>query len=240
MALYNATDGDNWTNNDNWLTDNDISTWYGVDVSDGSVTALNLDENNLTGELPVELGNLTNLTRLNLWGNPLSGSIPTELGNLTNLTYLGLQKTELSGSVPVELSNLTNLTQLWLGENKLSGSLPQSLTELTKLEKFHFGTEKGLCAPSDAAFQTWLQGIEDHHGPTCAPPAPPGQREALVALYNATDGDNWTNNTYWLSDNDISTWHGVEVSGDFGDSIEPEEEQSGRKDPSRIGQPVQP
>ena len=34
-------------------------------------------------------------------------------------------------------------------------------------------------------------------------------RAALVALYNATDGDNWTNNTNWLSSEPIGQWHGV-------------------------------
>ena len=96
VALYNATDGPNWTNNTNWLTDNDISTWYGVGVSDGSVTALNLGENNLTGELPAELGNLTNLTGLHLTQNALTGSIPSELGNLTNLIALWLWGNQLS------------------------------------------------------------------------------------------------------------------------------------------------
>ena len=91
----------------------------------------------------------------------------------------------------------------------MSGEIPQSLTGLTMLEKFSFGGEGGLCAPSDPTIQTWLQGIEDHGGPTCAPP---GQREALMALYNATDGPNWTDNTNWLTDNDISSWYGIGVS----------------------------
>ena len=34
-------------------------------------------------------------------------------------------------------------------------------------------------------------------------------REALVALYNATDGPNWRNNTNWLSDAPMGEWHGV-------------------------------
>lgn len=39
-------------------------------------------------------------------------------------------------------------------------------------------------------------------------------REALIALYNATDGDNWTGgkNTNWCTDADLSEWHGVQVS----------------------------
>ena len=40
----------------------------------------------MTGEIPAELGDLTNLTELHLSGNQLTGEIPAELGSLTNLT----------------------------------------------------------------------------------------------------------------------------------------------------------
>ena len=42
------------------------------------------------GEIPAELGSLSNLTELWLNGNALSGEIPPELGNLANLTDLDL------------------------------------------------------------------------------------------------------------------------------------------------------
>ena len=45
-----------------------------------------LHGNQLTGEIPKELGNLANLTLLFLYGNQLTGEIPKELGNLSNLT----------------------------------------------------------------------------------------------------------------------------------------------------------
>ena len=38
-----------------------------------------------------------------------------------------------------------------------------------------------------------------------------GDRDVLVSLYEATDGPNWTNSTNWLTDKDLSTWHGVGV-----------------------------
>ena len=192
VALYNATDGENWTNNTNWLSNNDISTWHGVRVSDEKVTHLGLQANNLTGEIPAELGNLTNLERLGLsfnqlsseipaalgnlsslkqlWlvNNQLSGPIPATLGNLTNLKVLIFYNNQLSGPIPATLGNLTNLERLLLNGNQLRGALPQSLTRLTKLTEFYFGGDTELCAPLDAAFQTWLQGIAASSGDNCS------------------------------------------------------------------------
>ena len=124
VALYEATDGDNWTNNTHWLSDRPLGEWHGVTTdADGRVTWLALGGNQLSGSIPPELGNLANLTWLALYGNQLSGSIPPELGNLTNLTDLNLYGNQLSGSIPPELGNLTNLTGLRLGGNQLSGSI---------------------------------------------------------------------------------------------------------------------
>ena len=66
IALYNATDGPNWANNENWLSDEPLDAWHGVSVSDGRVTELDLEGNQLTGTIPSELGNLASLTRLHL------------------------------------------------------------------------------------------------------------------------------------------------------------------------------
>ena len=44
---------------------------------------------------------------------------------------------------------------------------------------------------------------------TAAPGTPDADRAALVALYNATGGANWTNNSNWLSAGPIGEWHGV-------------------------------
>ena len=39
-------------------------------------------------------------------------------------------------------------------------------------------------------------------------------RDALVALYNATDGASWRDNTNWLSDEPIGEWFGVTTAPD--------------------------
>ena len=127
------------------------------------------------------------------------------MGNLSNLT-LG---NALSGSIPPALGNLPNLTLRLNDNTSLTGTLPQSLTGLTNLRYFHFHNT-GLCAPLDGAFQTWLQDIENTNGLTCLGEGTLStDRDALVALYNATDGDRWTDKTNWLTDADLSTWHGV-------------------------------
>ena len=45
--------------------------------------------------------------------------------------------------------------------------------------------------------------------PTVAPTAATTEREALVALYNATNGPHWYDNTNWLSDKPLRQWYGV-------------------------------
>ena len=266
-VLYNATGGANWTNNTNWLsTTEPVGNWHGVTVTNERVTGLllsnnelsgtiptqlgnlsnlrtlQLSNNQLTGTIPTELGNLANLTRLDLYRNQLTGSIPTQLGNLANLTSLNLGINQLTGSIPTQLGNLANLTSLnlegnqltgsiptqlgnlsnleilkfarnrltgpipsslgnlanlqwlWLtsnqltgtvpaalgnlanlemlrlGANRLTGPLPQSLTNLESLTIFSFNNgTTGLCAPTDSAFQDWLQAIPNRdNGPNCS------------------------------------------------------------------------
>ena len=143
VALYNATNGSGWGDNTNWLSDEPLGEWFGVSTdAEGRVESLTLRSNNLSGSIPVELGNLTNLEYLSLENNKLSGSIPVELGDLTNLALLYLYRNKLSGSIPVALGNLTNLTYLSLGDNQLSGTLPVELGNLTNLTLLYLGSNQ--------------------------------------------------------------------------------------------------
>ena len=139
VALYNSTNGASWTNNTNWLQTNTPCSWYAVNCVSGYVGELLLGFDQLSGSIPSQLGNLTQLTNLSLHYNQLSGSIPAELGNLTQLTNLSLGGNQLSGSIPPELGNLTQLTNLNLGFNQLSGSIPAELGNLTLLTKLSLG-----------------------------------------------------------------------------------------------------
>ncbi len=134
VAIYNATNGPNWTTNTNWLqSGQNADTWHGVTVTEGRVTDLRLPFNQLTGNIPIELGNLTELTFLNLVSNQLTGNIPTELGGLTRLTDLYLSFNQLDGPIPALIGNLTELTDLNLSDNQLTGNIPMELENLTEL-----------------------------------------------------------------------------------------------------------
>ena len=109
VALYNATNGDNWTTNTHWLSAQPLGDWHGVTTdANGRVTGLLLTVNQLRGSIPAELGNLNKLTHLYLGGNRLSGSIPAALGNLNNLTHLYLRDNQLRGCVPDSLRTVAN------------------------------------------------------------------------------------------------------------------------------------
>ena len=106
-----------------------------VTVSSGRVTELNLFGNRLTGAIPVQLGQLTELLALDLGDNRLSGDIPVQLGQLTELEVLDLSENRLSGTIPMQLGQLTGLTFLDLSENDLSGDIPVQLGRLTGLDE---------------------------------------------------------------------------------------------------------
>ena len=137
IALYNSTNGDNWTDNTGWLTERDHCEWNGVfcEGADGFVTALVLVDNRLTGSMPAELGNLASLRELYLNRNQLTGSIPAELGNLSSLQYLELNYNQLSGSIPIALGSLLSLEAIELTANQLSGNIPLELGNLSSLQR---------------------------------------------------------------------------------------------------------
>lgn len=157
VALYEATDGPNWANNEHWLTDAPLGEWYGVETDgSGRVTRINFNGNadqsqivphGLAGPIPPELGSLTKLTLLSLRFNALTGPIPSELGNLTHLEDLFLDYNALSGPIPPELGNLTRLVSLYLGKNELSGPIPVEFAELQRLR--NVSLPGGVCVPDE-------------------------------------------------------------------------------------------
>ena len=209
-ALYRVTSGDDWTDNTHWLTDAPLSDWAGVGTDgSGRVRELSLEDNNLNGEIPASIGQLDRLVILNLRRNPLQGPIPPELGQLKELRDLLLSGTEVSGSLPPEMGDMTGLRYLHISNTNLSGPLPETFAQLA-LTTFDFAGS-GLCLPP--SLLAWFEEIENGSEDPLLCIQLTSDREALEALYRATGGDDWTDNTNWLTDAPLSDWAGVRTAG---------------------------
>ncbi len=155
VALYDSTDGENWTDNTGWKETDTPCSWFGVTCADNTITRIDVRENNLVGTLP-SLSALPDLTYLYLFDNQLSGSIP-DLNTLTELVYLRLHTNQLTGTIP-NLSSLTNLQVLYLAKNKLTGTIP-NLSTMTKLQTLYLHENQLTGSIPDLSILTQLEYI---------------------------------------------------------------------------------
>ncbi len=127
---------------------------------------------------------------------------------LGRVTALDLGENGLVGHLPATLARLERMTELRIDGNTLSGPLPLDLAHLP-LREFHYADTE-LCAPAGAAFQAWLGSIESHRG-TDGECGLLSERDILVAFYHATGGPDWRDDSNWLSDAPLESWHGVDM-----------------------------
>ncbi|KAK6797352.1 hypothetical protein RDI58_005054 [Solanum bulbocastanum] len=100
------------------------------------IQLLMLFQNNFVGTIPREIGNLQLLQHLDLADNTLKGTIPDEIGHLYNLKNIFMDKNYLTGSIPLTLFNISSLEMLYMNDNKLEGPLPRQVGNLTMLAWF--------------------------------------------------------------------------------------------------------
>ena len=165
ILFYALTGGVNWHTNTNWLTDKPINQWYGVDVgSDGRVTDLILNYNNLVGQIPAELSDLTALRHLELRGNKLHGELP-DLSGMTELRWLDLAanwnaelaETDDSGTPRAESARLTLFT-----ENGFCGPIPDWMEDLDKLQVLNLSRNNLTGAAPDVSLMDALDADSLH------------------------------------------------------------------------------
>ncbi|GKV50989.1 hypothetical protein SLEP1_g57667 [Rubroshorea leprosula] len=139
------------------------------------MSALDMSCNDLIGEIPQQLGKLTQLHALNLSHNQLMGPIPVTLSKLSNIESLDLCCNNLQGNIPLELTNLNFLEVFNVSYNNLSGQIPMkgqfSTFEESSYEgnQFLFGLPLEKCciiynetphlesSPSDATKGKWYE-----------------------------------------------------------------------------------
>ena len=175
VTLYHATGGPGWARRENWLSDEPLGTWHGVETNDaGRVVHLELAENKLVGPIPRELAGLTEIVHLSLRGNQLTGSIPPELGTLAQLNHLDLYINNLNGRIPPELAELPNLTQLLLGFNRFTGPIPREIGSMPRLERVWLNHNQlaGPVPPELGNFGVQLEWLDVQRNEGLAGPLP--------------------------------------------------------------------
>ncbi|MFQ6664968.1 hypothetical protein Gotur_031891 [Gossypium turneri] len=127
------------------LSQNRFSGGLPLCITDLKLQTLELEDNELTGNLPGSVGSWTELTELNLARNRFTGEIPPTLGNLPALIYLDLSGNLLTGKIPEDLTKL-RLNRFNLSGNLLNGKVPSGFNN----EFFISGLlgNPDLCSPN--------------------------------------------------------------------------------------------
>ena len=150
---------------------------------------LELEHNQLTGPIPSQLGQLLQLGELELEHNQLTGPIPSELGQLTQLRVLELFNNELTGPIPPELGQLSRLEELDLRNNELTGPIPSQLGQLTQLRVLElFNNELTGPIPPELGQLSRLQRLDLFNNELTGPI--PSQLGQLTQLWKLTLHNN--------------------------------------------------
>ncbi len=191
---------------------------------------LSLYNNQLTGSIPASLGEIPSLQSLRLEDNRLTSTIPTTIAdrswnalNLENPPYvvnaIPDRAITLNDEVEIDLSG--NFADLNGDSISYSASgLPVGLnlddstgiiTGATSSEGTYTVTVTGT--DNDGSVEINFELVV---GSTLINGVVSSDYNALVALYNSTNGNDWTNNTNWLASADVSEWRGVKGRGRSG------------------------
>ena len=159
LELYEATGGDGWSNNSGWGS-GELSGWYGVQTDgQGRVTRIDLYKNNLRGQLPASIGQLTKLRYINLKGNALTGNIPSTIGDLASLEWLILSGNLSVKEPPKELFRPYHPGKSDRATNDFSGAIPASIGNLQNLKRFELSGSSITRIPEELYDCTALEGL---------------------------------------------------------------------------------
>lgn len=138
------------------------NSWPGLVCEMGAVISISLPDLRFGGYIPAKLFSLTSLKYLDLSGNHLTGSLPSNVGDASQLEYLNIgQNVRLNGTIPASIGQLHLLQHLILRDNMVNGELPTTIQQLSKLKFLTISiTSLGGTLPSFLGSLTSLEYLQ--------------------------------------------------------------------------------
>ena len=157
-AIFFSLGGESWFDSSNWLTNADECLWFSTAPSRACTpskdfVALELDNNNVQGEIPFEVSLLKSLTSLSIQSTPgdegsLKGAWPEALGDLVDLRTVNLSGNGFTGPIPDLIGNWPSLHSLNLSNNGFTGTVPVSFAGLSLLSSMNLAGNNITGVPS--------------------------------------------------------------------------------------------
>lgn len=175
VRFYDALDGENWINQDNWLTNAPVTSWYGIRLdSSGYVTHIELSNNNLSGQLPNLMREFDSLRHLNLRGNELNQTLTRRVFEPLKITTINLSQNQLSGRFPDGILAADSLKECLVQENQFTEFPIYNGSDTPKVNTFDI-TQNRLTF-EDLRYLTFFQAL------VYVPQQPVGNPENFVRL----------------------------------------------------------
>jgi len=128
------------------------TSWSGVQycTSSGSVQAIEIQDQALTGTIPTVIGEFSQMQYLYMYSNNLSGTIPSQIGTLSLLQTLYLSDNKLTGEIPSQIQNLPLTScNVWFGnELTCDPNYPSGITRCMGTQsEYDYGGDAPTCPP---------------------------------------------------------------------------------------------
>lgn len=163
VKMYNALDGKYWKANNkevSWELSQPLTEWYGVTLEaingEMRVVTLFLNGLGLDGEIPSEIGLLSELRKLDLKYNSIKGEIPATIGDLSSLEILEIDENKFTGELPASIAKLTKLKELRAQKNRLK-LFPVEICSINTLTYINLSNNEISSIPGEVSGLSNLQ-----------------------------------------------------------------------------------